>query len=114
MIRRPPRSTLFPYTTLFRSHGRMHYKWMNRGDRIEAPLVRAAGELKAVDWDEALDRVAGVLRGASGKAVALVSPGASSEALAAAKRLISPFDWVGAFQVVMGEEAPLAGIPNLA
>src|SRR5690242_14696592 len=23
MIRRPPRSTLFPYTTLFRSHGRM-------------------------------------------------------------------------------------------
>src|SRR5256885_9137297 len=67
MIRRPPRSTLFPYTTLFRSHGRMHYKWMNRGDRIEAPLVRAGGELKAVDWDEALDRVAGILRGASGK-----------------------------------------------
>src|SRR3712207_9115611 len=25
MIRRPPRSTLFPYTTLFRSHD----KWMN-------------------------------------------------------------------------------------
>src|SRR3712207_7298742 len=24
MIRRPPRSTLFPYTTLFRSQGRMH------------------------------------------------------------------------------------------
>src|SRR3989441_9328615 len=23
MIRRPPRSTLFPYTTLFRSHGRI-------------------------------------------------------------------------------------------
>src|SRR2546422_6264864 len=30
MIRRPPRSTLFPYTTLFRSHlGRRH----PRGDR---------------------------------------------------------------------------------
>src|SRR3712207_7654056 len=25
MIRRPPRSTLFPYTTLFRSWGTMHY-----------------------------------------------------------------------------------------
>src|SRR5438034_7126623 len=25
MIRRPPRSTLFPYTTLFRSHG---YPWL--------------------------------------------------------------------------------------
>src|SRR2546430_11405821 len=24
MIRRPPRSTLFPYTTLFRSHARHH------------------------------------------------------------------------------------------
>src|SRR2546429_5140240 len=24
MIRRPPRSTLFPYTTLFRSHGEDH------------------------------------------------------------------------------------------
>src|SRR3712207_8708671 len=24
MIRRPPRSTLFPYTTLFRSHSRYH------------------------------------------------------------------------------------------
>src|SRR5438093_9850056 len=26
MIRRPPRSTLFPYTTLFRSLGRLHYR----------------------------------------------------------------------------------------
>src|SRR2546430_7745985 len=25
MIRRPPRSTLFPYTTLFRSHMRLEY-----------------------------------------------------------------------------------------
>src|SRR3712207_6925071 len=25
MIRRPPRSTLFPYTTLFRSHARSHH-----------------------------------------------------------------------------------------
>jgi NADH-quinone oxidoreductase subunit G len=97
-------------------HGRMQYKWMNRGDRIEAPLVRWEGELKATDWDEALARVAGILRGASGKAVALVSPGASSEALALAKRLLSGggFTWTGAFQVVMGEEAPLPGVPNLA
>ena len=27
MIRRPPRSTLFPYTTLFRSEERIHYVW---------------------------------------------------------------------------------------
>ena len=92
----------------------MHYKWMNRGDRIEAPLVRRDGELKATDWDEALARVQAILRGASGKAVALVSAGASSEALALVKRLLSGFSWTGAFQLVMGEEAPLAGVPNLA
>src|SRR2546422_6052357 len=47
MIRRPPRSTLFPYTTLFRSrennavnatwmcdYGRLNYKWIGREDRI--------------------------------------------------------------------------------
>src|SRR2546422_1570492 len=27
MIRRPPRSTLFPYTTLFRSHGDQQQPW---------------------------------------------------------------------------------------
>src|SRR2546422_10041881 len=33
MIRRPPRSTLFPYTTLFRSH-------FHQGDTIRAVLKR--------------------------------------------------------------------------
>src|SRR5438132_4121243 len=28
MIPRPPRSTLFPYTTLFRSHGRVRRAWV--------------------------------------------------------------------------------------
>src|SRR3712207_9212093 len=32
MIRRPPRSTLFPYTTLFRSRGReVRLQWAERG-----------------------------------------------------------------------------------
>src|SRR5437588_12170517 len=30
MIRRPPRSTLFPYTTLFRSHRRASSRWCRR------------------------------------------------------------------------------------
>src|SRR2546422_5910130 len=34
MIRRPPRSTLFPYTTLFRSQA--------RGQRVEGPDPQAA------------------------------------------------------------------------
>src|SRR5256885_7387733 len=32
MIRRPPRSTLFPYTTLFRSAPRMRHLDWHRGD----------------------------------------------------------------------------------
>src|SRR5438874_9152456 len=33
MIRRPPRSTLFPYTTLFRSRGGRHRRRRSRGAR---------------------------------------------------------------------------------
>src|SRR2546425_4652605 len=36
MIRRPPRSTLFPYTTLFRSHF-----LLGRGDRSDEERARA-------------------------------------------------------------------------
>ena len=114
VVRVRPRPNLDVNRYFICDHGRMHYRWMNRGDRIEAPLVRKDGGLHATDWDEAFARVLSILRGASGKAVALVSAGASSEALAAAKRLLSGFTWTGAFQVVMGEEATLDGVPNLA
>src|SRR2546426_2532467 len=47
MIRRPPRSTLFPYTTLFRSsqwqvgRPRCHHGPCAQGDRARAGLCRA-------------------------------------------------------------------------
>src|SRR3712207_8763562 len=49
MIRRPPRSTLFPYTTLFRSKGRSTPRagddaGSRRGQR-RAPSRRRAGEI---------------------------------------------------------------------
>src|SRR2546430_7958887 len=48
MIRRPPRSTLFPYTTLFRSRG-LHRR------RVPRPaLQRARGESLARDRGEVL------------------------------------------------------------
>src|SRR2546430_4567544 len=45
MIRRPPRSTLFPYTTLFRSHGEVRqYGGRNLGgERSHRLLDVAAG-----------------------------------------------------------------------
>src|SRR2546430_12868994 len=46
MIRRPPRSTLFPYTTLFRSSLRLFPKIRARATALAAvPEVRAAVEL---------------------------------------------------------------------
>src|SRR5437660_7455414 len=37
MIRRPPRSTLFPYTTLFRSWNHAHAQRMHTGEEGGAP-----------------------------------------------------------------------------
>src|SRR3712207_8821911 len=53
MIRRPPRSTLFPYTTLFRSHqGRGYYGQLRQlllaGKRLEDCLCgRHAAEVRS-------------------------------------------------------------------
>src|SRR3712207_8755386 len=42
MIRRPPRSTLFPYTTLFRSSG-LGVGLLRRGDLLAVRLVAGLG-----------------------------------------------------------------------
>src|SRR3712207_7439882 len=51
MIRRPPRSTLFPYTTLFRSHGSilvLHGRVVRRADcRAVRCGAADAGEMEA-------------------------------------------------------------------
>src|SRR3989442_5101120 len=49
MIRRPPRSTLFPYTTLFRSHTKNRVAWLpdNKGFYYtRCPRATAAGEAR--------------------------------------------------------------------
>src|SRR5688572_31623271 len=43
MIRRPPRSTLFPYTTLFRSHG----EGAGLGDRLSVGFQRRPFRFRA-------------------------------------------------------------------
>src|SRR3712207_7632238 len=49
MIRRPPRSTLFPYTTLFRSLGVVHAAPVGHEDAAEPPLL-----LEEVDAEPAV------------------------------------------------------------
>src|SRR3712207_7850222 len=40
MIRRPPRSTLFPYTTLFRSPARTSFERVSWADRFRNTMVK--------------------------------------------------------------------------
>src|SRR3712207_8141439 len=53
MIRRPPRSTLFPYTTLFRSRreeGDLRWATLKRRLRLNAPQEPATGRPRARLW----------------------------------------------------------------
>ncbi len=97
-------------------HGRHTHRAMNRGDRIEAPLVADGDTLVAADWDHALARAAEIITGSSGSAVALVSASMSTEALHLLKVVLEGFDVTGAFRVERAEggEEPLAGVPGLA
>src|SRR3712207_7546692 len=56
MIRRPPRSTLFPYTTLFRSSGwkQSASKSLPRADWVRFPISHISSEL--VEQRVRLDR----------------------------------------------------------
>ncbi|MEP7175557.1 MAG: 2Fe-2S iron-sulfur cluster-binding protein [Gemmatimonadales bacterium] len=114
VVRIRPRPNLEINRHFICDHGRADYRWMNRGDRIEAPLVREGDRHVATDWDTALARLEQVLRGASGSAVILASGRASTESLGLVRRLVDRFDVTAAVRVPMGEEVPLAGIPNLA
>src|SRR5262245_66267013 len=47
MIRRPPRSTLFPYTTLFRSRERGGIAIENQSGLVLAPIVQHVCQIEA-------------------------------------------------------------------
>src|SRR5215213_3679266 len=66
MIRRPPRSTLFPYTTLFRSHVAHHVAAVRQVDGEDRPAAvldgrraviveRLRDRLEVAAWKELLD-----------------------------------------------------------
>src|SRR2546422_4676173 len=52
MIRRPPRSTLFPYTTLFRSRGRAAEEVLRRGAAERHDLREAGAAQRRGDRSE--------------------------------------------------------------
>jgi NADH-quinone oxidoreductase subunit G len=93
-------------------YGRLNYRWINRTDRAETPHVRTDGRLRSIDWDVAVHAAAALLR--DSRAFVLASPFLSNEALHLLSQLVRRNGGAGAFRVAVGEEAPLAGVEDLA
>ena len=93
-------------------HGRLNYRWINRADRVDTPLVRQNGVLAKADWEVALRAAANLLQGK--RAFVLASPNLSNEALFLLGKLVSKSGGKGAFRVNQGQEAPLPGVEDLA
>ncbi len=98
-------------------HGRLNYEWLNRGDRLEAPLVRSESGVRAMGWREALAAFLEAAAGAAGNAVrAVASPRASNEDLGAFRALVES---LGGGDIVYrmsraADEVVLKGFPSLA
>ncbi|MFN2566277.1 MAG: molybdopterin-dependent oxidoreductase [Gemmatimonadaceae bacterium] len=93
-------------------YGRLNYRWMNRRDRVDAPLVRQGDSLVAADWEIATRAAAAAIAGK--RAVVLASPMLSNEALFLLSRLVQRTGGAGAFRVNRGPEEPLRGVESLA
>ena len=93
-------------------HGRLNYRWINRQDRVEAPMVRTNGVLASTEWDMAIHAAARLIDGKKVHVVA--SPTLSNETLFLLSELIEHNGGRGVFRVATGEEAPLPGVEDLA
>jgi anaerobic selenocysteine-containing dehydrogenase len=51
--------------------GRFAYQSIHVDERVTTPMIRDGGELRAVDWDRALDEAAAILKRAGANAAAL-------------------------------------------
>ncbi|MEP6493660.1 MAG: 2Fe-2S iron-sulfur cluster-binding protein [bacterium] len=93
-------------------HGRLNYRWMNRQDRVDVPMVRRGAALGGTDWQLAVAEAARLLSGK--RAFVLASPRLSNEALYLLSELVKTTGGKGAYRVEQGEEAPLPGVKDLS
>jgi NADH-quinone oxidoreductase subunit G len=97
-------------------YGRYRYEWMNRGDRIEAPLMRdAAGRLSATAWHHAITALVERVK-VKARARVVCSPFHSVEDAAFVARLGSHF---GSTELLYrsertADEVVCSGFPKLA
>ena len=92
--------------------GRLDYRWINRQDRVEVPLVRRGESHVAADWDVAIPATAALLDGK--RVFVAASPNLSNETLHLLSKLMRTNGGTGAFTVPLGPEAPLPGVEDLA
>jgi NADH-quinone oxidoreductase subunit G len=114
VVRLRPRPNLEVNRHFLCDVGRADYRWMNRGDRAEIPLVREGGRMHPLDWGRAIERLAELVRTAPARVVILASGRASTETLAWVRRLFPGPEVTAAIRIPLGDEAPLPGVPNLA
>ncbi len=93
-------------------YGRLNYRWMNRQDRVDVPMVRHGATLASTDWPLAIAEAARVLAGK--RAFILASPKLSNEALYLLSEIADKTGGGGAYRVDSGDVAPLPGVADLA
>jgi NADH-quinone oxidoreductase subunit G len=93
-------------------HGRLNYRWMNRQDRVDVPMVRHGAALNGTDWQIAIAEAARVLTGK--RAFVLASPMLSNEMLFLLAELVKKTGGAGAYRVEQGAAAPLPGVEDLS
>lgn len=93
-------------------HGRLDYRWMNRPDRADVPMMRADGVLAPAAWDDALAAAARLI--GDRKTHVLASPNLPNETLWLLQRLVERTGGTGVFRCATGPEAPLAGVEDLS
>ena len=112
VVRLQPRPNEDVNTFFMCDHGRLNYRWMNRQDRVDVPMVRHGDALAGTDWEIAIAEAAALLDGK--RAFALVSPNLSNEAMFLLSQLVQKTGGAGAFRVPQGDVAPLPGVADLA
>jgi NADH-quinone oxidoreductase subunit G len=112
-----PRANLDVNAFWMCDYGRHDYEWINRGERLEAPLVRRGDATVAMGWGDALSSLADRIAELDGVAVrAVASPRASNEDLASFASLVANLGG-GSIEYrlpVAETEDVLEGMPTLA
>jgi NADH-quinone oxidoreductase subunit G len=97
-------------------YGRHRYDWMNRTDRLEAPMIEREDSRVATGWAEALEALTARLEEVGDRPVrAIASPFSSNEELAALRLLVNA---LGGGEIHFrsprtDEEIPLPSFPKL-